>query len=54
MPLASAYVRAALMNATPVSGPIASSKNHQAREAQSSRHSFLSKTANERFPLIFT
>src|SRR5438270_6961813 len=38
-PLASAYVRTALMNETPTSGPIASSMIHHAREAMSSRHS---------------
>ncbi len=41
-PLASAYVRTALMNDTPTSGPIASSRIHQAREATSSRHSLRS------------
>src|SRR5262245_19719722 len=38
-PLASAYVRTALMNETPTSGPIATSITHQDRDAISSRHS---------------
>src|SRR4051812_961554 len=41
-PLASAYVRTALMNANPTSGPMTSSSTHQAREALSSRDSFRS------------
>src|SRR4051812_26372341 len=41
-PLASAYVRTALMNVTPTSGPIARSSTHNARDATSSRYSFLS------------
>src|SRR5689334_20351277 len=41
-PLASAYVRTALMKVTPTSGPIASSSTHHAREAISSRASLRS------------
>src|SRR5439155_825571 len=41
-PLSSAYVRTALMNATPTSGPIVSSRIHHDRDATSSRHSFSS------------
>src|SRR3954447_15428307 len=41
-PLASPYVRTALMNVTPTSGPIARSSTHNARDATSSRYSFLS------------
>src|SRR6476661_4750020 len=41
-PLASAYVRTALMNVTPTSGPIASSSTHHAHDAISSRYSLRS------------
>src|SRR5262245_38105755 len=41
-PLSSAYVRIALMNATPTSGPISRSITHHALEASSSRHSLRS------------
>src|SRR5256885_11795344 len=41
-PLASAYVRTALMNDTPTSGPIASSMIHHDRDATSSRASLRS------------
>src|SRR5215510_6200371 len=41
-PLASAYVRTALMNVTPTSGPIATSSTHHDREAISSRTSLRS------------
>src|SRR6267142_2350646 len=44
-PLASAYVRTALMNDTPTSGPMATSRIHHERDATSSRHSFLSSHA---------
>src|SRR5436305_3794938 len=43
-PLASAYVCTALMNDTPVSGPIRISITHQARDATSSRHSLARRT----------
>src|SRR5579859_1735267 len=39
-PLRSAYVRTALMNETPTSGPIATSRTHHDFDATSSRHSF--------------
>src|SRR6185295_7120217 len=41
-PLSSAYVCTALMNETPTSGPIRTSITHQARDANSSRHSLRS------------
>src|SRR5439155_15809492 len=41
-PLASAYVRTALMNVTPTSGPIATRSTHHDRDAISSRISFRS------------
>src|SRR5579859_3968005 len=41
-PLSSAYVRTALMNETPTSGPMSASITHQARDASSSRHSLTS------------
>src|SRR5439155_10249944 len=41
-PLASAYVRTALMNVTPTSGPIATSSTHHDRDARSSRVSLRS------------
>ena len=41
-PLASAYVRTALMNETPTSGPMSRHITHQARDASSSRHSLAS------------
>src|ERR1700730_860297 len=40
-PLASPYVRTALMYDTPTSGPIVTSRLHHAREDTSSRHSLL-------------
>src|SRR5437867_9284155 len=45
-PLTSAYVRIALMNDTPTSGPITTSITHHARETTSSRHSLASSQAN--------
>src|SRR5215213_686050 len=48
-PLASAYVRTALMNANPTSGPRTSSSTHQAREALSSRDSF--RSSHHQLPL---
>src|SRR5262252_8111950 len=45
-PLASAYVRTALMNVTPTSGPIATSSTHHDRDATSSRASLRSNHAN--------
>src|SRR5439155_10455302 len=41
-PLASAYVRTALMNVTPTSGPIATRSTHHDRDARSSRVSLRS------------
>src|SRR5690242_15182847 len=41
-PLSSAYVRTALMNDSPTSGPISNRRIQNAREASSSRHSFAS------------
>src|SRR5258705_13626581 len=46
-PLASAYVRTALMNETPTRGPISSSSTHHARDAISSRHSLPSSTTKD-------
>src|SRR4051812_3175376 len=43
-PLASAYVWTALMNETPVSGPMRINITHHAREATSSRHSLATST----------
>src|SRR5690348_18497906 len=45
-PLASLYVRTALMNETPTSGPINTKNTHQAREAISSRHSLFNSHRN--------
>ena len=44
-PLASAYVHTALMNEKPTSGPMRTSITHQARDAISSRHSFVEQPA---------
>src|SRR5215475_13993113 len=41
-PLASPYVRTALMNDTPTSGPMSTRNNHHARDEMSSRHSLSS------------
>src|SRR5215217_5975007 len=48
-PLASAYVRTALMNANPTSGPMTSNSTHQAREALSSRASL--RSSHHQLPL---
>src|SRR5579872_6972166 len=45
-PLTSAYVRTALMNETPTSGPMPSSSTHHDRETTSSRHSLLRSQKN--------
>src|SRR5437870_2048505 len=45
-PLASAYVRTALMKVTPTSGPIARSSTHHARDDASSRYSFFRSQTN--------
>src|SRR5262245_46681505 len=45
-PLASAYVRTALMKATPTSGPIAKRSTHHAREESSSRYSLPASVRN--------